>query len=187
VVIILGFLLNPVANVALACLLLRRRASCSQELGENISAGQHLGSATRTALTCACLFTVCQTPAIAFMVLSLAEQAPFCSFPLAASERFFFGQFVWLFTSVYYSINFYMYCAISKKFRKQLQTRFPLMSDKFQGWIARARVLISPNNSSIAVIPNGSCQLGTGLVMEEEMVRLKDLKRTHLVGDQALK
>jgi hypothetical protein len=119
-------------------------------------------------------------------MIELLLLVPFCSFYSPASKRFLFGQFVWLFTSLYYSINFYMYYATSKKFCNQLQARFPLMSDKFQGWIARTRVLISPSNSPVAVIPNGSCQSGAGLVMEEEMIRLKDLKRTHLVDDQAL-
>ncbi|OQV26235.1 hypothetical protein BV898_00353 [Hypsibius exemplaris] len=126
--VFVAFVATPSANLILTAWLVKRRLNRSRDLGRNASAEQLFRSGTRIAFACACLFTVCQTPAIVFLGLTIADRAPFCSIHFTANARFTLGEVVWLCASLYYTMNFYMYLAISHKFRKQLLERFPIFS-----------------------------------------------------------
>ncbi|OQV26233.1 hypothetical protein BV898_00351 [Hypsibius exemplaris] len=131
--VFVAFLATPTANLILTACLVKGRLKRSRDLGGHASGERTLRSGTRIAFSCACLFTIFQSPGIIFLGLTIADKAPFCSVHFTADARFTLAQLVWLFASLYYSLNFYMYCMVSQRFRKQLCARCSVFSKLFSG------------------------------------------------------
>ncbi|OQV25680.1 hypothetical protein BV898_00611 [Hypsibius exemplaris] len=120
------------------CILLATNSLLVQQLFKHQKTRQSLRSARGRpdngryavilSMGCAFLFLICKTPSFVYIALQVASRPPFCTYRITNFAAPHWVAFVWLFSTINYSANFYLYCAISKMFRRQLESRFPRLS-----------------------------------------------------------
>ncbi|OQV25274.1 hypothetical protein BV898_00958 [Hypsibius exemplaris] len=130
---ILSFTTFLVANVILCICLFRRHKARGRDLqtGQVQTQTNAYRATTILSLGCAVQFLLCKIPVLSYNSLLIASIPPFCSYVFHYKVRQIWLAVVWFFSSINYSINFYVYCAVSKKFRRQLKAQFPGMVRTF--------------------------------------------------------
>ncbi|OQV25690.1 hypothetical protein BV898_00621 [Hypsibius exemplaris] len=138
---ILVFCFLIAINAILVHRLIKRHKTCKQDLqsGQGKSDSGNYMNTVVLSMGCAFLFLVCKLPSFVYNALLLATRPPFCTYRISNFAGPHWLAFVWLFSTINYSVNFYLYCAISKKFREQLKAQFPGLTSSMRRLRSRFR------------------------------------------------